>query len=496
MKKFSKIICLIIAVMMVLVAFVACKTPPGDKETNPKGDSNSNTTENGKETLPPIGISEDINFGGETVSILAWDDYTMQEFEAEGITGNEVNDAIYERNNNIEEKLNIKLAYTYTPGSSTQSANYIAKVRADAGASGAGEFDIFAAYSQLPASLSMEGLLKNLLETEHLDFDAPWWPAELVNEITINDKLYFCSGDISTNMLWMMTAAFFNKSLIESYGLEDPYKLVEEGTWTLDKMMEMSAGKYVDNDSSGNKTAADTYGYMTYHMNIDAFFASSGLLSIEKNNNDELIVSDMYNGDKITSLIEKLGNWFGAGGEAYQNSSTTIRNIFFEERSVFTMDRVFIVAGKDNSETTTKIEFKFGIIPVPKYDVAQSRYYTNVGYPFTMYCISSAISDTDAASATLEYMAYDSARLVTPAVFENAMKVKYASDEVASAHYDLVRNSVTFELSRVYTIPLNNLASAQFRGAVLSNNGTWSSNYSKIKTVLDTAITNIMGKYN
>jgi len=495
MKTLTKILCLVISLLMVSGIFVSCIKKDTTEDTTASGVTDNTTTQTIAETVTPIGISSDVNFNNKDVNILAWEDYTMQEFEAEAITGNEINDAIYERNNTIEEKLGVNLIYTYTLGSSTNSANYISKVRIDAGASGAGEYDIFAAYSQIPASLAMEGLLADLRSTEYLDFSQAWWPAELVEETTINDKLYFCSGDISTNMLWMMTACFFNKDLIDSYNLEDPYDLIDNNQWTLDKMMEMSAGKYVDNDNSGTKTSADTYGYMTYYMNIDAFFAASGLRSIEKNSDDELVVSSLYNGDKITGLIDKLGGWFSSGGEAYQNTSTSVRDVFFEQRSIFTMDRVFIVAGKDNSADQDSIDFDFGILPVPKYDSDQSRYYTNVGYPFTMYCISSALADTDAASAALEYLAYESAMLVTPAVFENAMKIKYASDEISSAAYDLVRNSVTFELGRIFTVPLNNYASSQFRTSVISNSGTWSSNYQKINSALNTYIASIMDKF-
>ena len=496
MNKIIKIVCLAIALMMVFVAFASCIKHETSSDTTKTPESGNNSTEEGEETIQPIGIPNDVTFGGQSVMILAWDDYTMQEFEAEGITGNEVNDAIYERNNTIQEKLDIKIEYTYTPGSSSSIENYISKVRVDAGVNGTGEYDIFAAYSQIPASLAMEGMLADLRETEYLDFSMPWWPEQLIQETTINDKLYFCSGDISTNMLWMMTAAFFNKNLINSYGLEDPYELVEQNQWTLEKMMEMSEGKYVDNDNSGTKTVADTFGYMTYSINIDAFFTSCGLRAVEKNADDELVISKLYNGEKITDLIEKLGGWFASGGEGYQNSSTKSRAVFFEERAVFTMDRIFIVAGKDNSDTTDKIEFGFGILPVPKYDSNQSRYYTNVGYPFTMYCISAVKSDTDAASATLEYLAYESAKLVTPAVFENAMKIRYASDEVASASYDLIRNSVTFELGRIFTIPFNNLASTQFRSSVLANNGAWTSNYNSIDTMLGKAIDSVMSQFN
>lgn len=37
-------------------------------------------------------------------------------------------------------------------------------------------------------------------------------------------------------------AILFSKQLITDFGLEDPYKLVKSGKWTIDKMIEMGTG--------------------------------------------------------------------------------------------------------------------------------------------------------------------------------------------------------------------------------------------------------------
>ena len=86
---------------------------------------------------------------------------------------------------------------------------------------------------------------------------------QAVEQLSITDKLYFVCGDIlytddeRTHML------FFNKDLIAENQLDDPYQLVKDGTWTLDRMYEMARAVAVDNgDGEMNVTTGDTWGFI------------------------------------------------------------------------------------------------------------------------------------------------------------------------------------------------------------------------------------------
>ena len=71
--------------------------------------------------------------------------------------------------------------------------NYIQTAAADI-MSGAAQYDIFASYSM--CGYAGDKRVYDLLSQEHLDFEKPWWPENLIGQATINNKLYFCSGDI------------------------------------------------------------------------------------------------------------------------------------------------------------------------------------------------------------------------------------------------------------------------------------------------------------
>ena len=49
-----------------------------------------------------------------------------------------------------------------------------------------------------------------------------------------------------------MYATFFNKTMLQTYGLEDPYTLVANNEWTVDKMFSMCKEIYTDAGEPGN----------------------------------------------------------------------------------------------------------------------------------------------------------------------------------------------------------------------------------------------------
>lgn len=442
--------------------------------------------------MEPDDIPADTNFNQTKVTFLIWSDHTMLEFFVEDMTGNDINDAIYERNKVVEERLGVELEYVDTPGSSSHMGEFIKKAQTDL-TSGICEYDIYGGYSRVAPALALEGQVAELTELDYLDFDKPWWPDSLINECMINNKLFFCSGDISTNLLWMTIATFFNKDLIADYGLENPYDLVHNNQWTVDKMIEMCSGRYNDLDGGGAKDEADNFGFSIYNINIDAFFTGAGFTALEKGADDKLRISEALTSQKIYDLLDRLGEFINTDDVFYKDG-TSVRNIFFEERSIMTTDRVFIVAGKDNGGSDAKIEFEYGIIPQPKFDSAQENYSTNVGHPFTMYAISIGTKKTTESAAVLECLASESYRQVTPWVFESAMKIKYASDETTTEMYDILRNTVSFDLGRLYSAQVADVY-ATMRRVVMGNQKTFASQYKGLSKAMEKGIETISAAF-
>lgn len=487
----KKITALFLTFLMLAAMLASCAKPDSTGDGTTTGAGNTPATAAPEATVDSNGyllddLPDDLDFKGEAINIFMWNDYTMTEFFDVNGTGDLIGEALTSRNSLVENRLGVKLNFIETAGSTSAAQKaYLEKARADAQASPC-EYDIYATYSRTPAAMSIQHLTANLLETEYFNVEKPWWPKALMNECTINGKLYFCSGDISTNLLWMMTGTFFNKNKLTEYGIEKtPSQLVKSNEWTFDKLAEMVQDVYRDS-GDGKKSDDDEYGYVLYDMNIDAFQTAANIISIGKDESGELIISPDFYGERQIDMTSKIHKLLSSEGVRY-SSSIKIRNIFFEERALLITDRVFIVAGKDNRDDKNRIEFDYGIVPQPKYSSDQENFVTNVGHPYTMYAINAASTKIDACAAVIEALGSQNYRSVTPKVFEAAMKVRYASDSEAGEMYDILRNGISFDLGRLFAGTFGNHTANLFRKVVQSGN-SYTRQYESAKPVIEAGL--------
>ncbi len=478
-----RLLTLFLAVLMLAGCFASCATPedPQTESTTTQATNDTVTTIPGDAIYVDANGYElddvpELNYGGKKITALVWSDHTMHEFESTSDVplADPIQDALLERNNAVQDRLGIELEYVKVRGSSNYMNEFIQAV--DAGAVD-GSYDYIAGYSRVAPKLAIEGKLTNMMELEYMNFEKPWWPDALVEECNINDQLYYASGDISTNLLWMMEGMFFNWELLDKYSIEDDiYDLVNNYKWTVDKFIELSTNRYSDVTGDG-KTKDDEYGYTVYTVNIDDIAVGAGFKAVI-NDGEKLVLSGDYESDGIFDLVNKYKDFYNSK-DTY-SGGTEIRNIFTEQRAIFMNDRLFVIAGKDYASSPVKIEFEYGLAPLPLNDEKQKEYYTNIGHPFTMYAIPFGLSDDrkEMAGAVLECLASDSYRRVTPNVFELVMKVKYNENEDTTKMFDLIRDTVVFDAGRLFNIA-GYVASAFSTEVKASGANQWFSHYNQ-----------------
>ena len=83
--------------------------------------------------------------------------------------------------------------------------------------------------------------------------------------------------------------------------------------------------------------------------------------------------------------------------------------------------------------------------------------------------LSTAANNPEAAAATIELMAYQSYLNVTPALFEESMKMRYADQSDDSFMFDLIRDGVEIDIARLFTTQLDKMSYSIFRNAVNGN---------------------------
>ena len=468
MKHISRIIIALLLIAMVLPMAVSCANTDQPSETTlppetatPSGDAQ--TTEPEDTLFAPSDIPSDLRFDGETVKILYWDDVPNVEFFVEDQNGEAVNDAIYRRNLNVEAQFGITLEYSGTPGDNGDQANFVSAC-INSTQAGTDAYDVFAGYSMTGATVATHGIVHDLTEYDIMEFDKPWWPKSLIDKATVNGGVYFASGDISTNYLYMMYMCAFNKDMLNDVHQIAPsvlYDHVYEGEWTLDKFVEYTKGVYNDQDGDGKATEADRYGMTATLVHWDAFFTGSDLKTVELNSDGELEMSADLFSQKTVDLLEKVCNLFYVSGDAEIEKGVTL---FAPGNSLFLIERAFITSSK-----LSDTDFSYGILPTPKFDANQEGYRTCLSFPYTMYMVSTASSIPETAAATIELMAYQSYLHVTPALFEESMKLRYADQSDDAFMFDYIRDAVVIDVGRLFTTELDKMSYSIFRDAIKKN---------------------------
>lgn len=414
-------------------------------------------------------LPSDLNYGGKTFTLFGWSGMAVAEFFVEQQDGELVNDALYARNRAVEDRLGVELAFRLEPGRNAEQEAWLKIITASILANDHA-YDIVAGYSMAGASLAAQGFFLDLNTLPHIDLDKPWWPSALQDEATCEGKLFFCSGDISTYYLYNLYCILFNTKMAAENNIEDLYALVLDGKWTLDKMMTLSSGLYSDLNGDGTRDVMDRYGYSSHAIQVDPYYFASGLKITEKDNNDTPYISDDFKSEKTADLVSKLVTFFSQEYAYLGTVDGSIYANFPAGNSLFTAQEVMYIM--DRLRTS---DIEYGVLPIPKYDEQQEDYITILSFPYSLYGVPTDATDPNMSAAVMECMASESYRGVSPALFETALKIKYAHDNQVGQMYDIIRATATFDLGRVYTSEFENKTYGLFRDAIAKGNTAWAS---------------------
>ncbi len=492
----KKHLSLLLALLMLAPAFVSCAET--EDTAAPASDPTVSAEQTAEETVAeeteisrenyPDTLANDLDFGGETVTIHSrGDDQAFLEIGIEEMTGEPVNDAIYQRNTMIEERLNVQLNPIRAEGWEAYN-NAIASLRASIMAAD-GAYDIIAGWSARIPSLSLEGLLRDMLPLPHLDLDQPWWNQSAVEELEIANKLYFVTGDIAKTLTAAMFIFVFNQKLATDYELENLYDVVKENRWTLDYVYEISSSAYIDTDGDGTASPADNYGLITSCINdADSFLQGCQVSMISRDENGLPFLD--VDEERMTTIVEKVYNLF------WNNPACRTHTAGLTEREIFVEGRALLVtAAMDNLVSTfVEMEDDFGVLPYPMLDETQGKYGTRVQDSLSLWCVPIDAKNPEMSAAVLEALAAQSYRTVIPAYYDVALKNRYSRDEQTAEMIDLIQSSALINFEQLYNESIGNpwFVLRTLMPAKNSNYASyWATNSKVIKKMLEKAVEKI-----
>lgn len=456
---------LLAAVLALSPLVVSCGTKGDTDETTTAAVTDSQTTTADGTTLDPDDRANTpdalpaMDFGGADFTVLCRD-YLADEIDVTEINSEIVNDAVFNRNRKIDDKYNVNIKTVAVPGDWHNKDAFMSMFSKSVTA-GDGAYDLVAGYEAYFMQAVAQGLLTDLNNAKYFDFAKPWWSKDVLNELTVNDKLYVTTGDLALS-LWENTyVVFFNKQMVKDYGIENPYQLVDDGKWTLAKLDEICKGVTKDLDGDGTFTRADLFGYATETGNLVDVMQAAFDMPITVKEGDAYKLN--LGSPKMVDIVERLYSFLyeNPGVYAQPESVAFPQNPMNQE---FSEDRVmFLPDCLGNSEFLRAMETDYGIIPLPKFDEQQKQYQSWSQNGFSIFGIPVDCKDVDMAAFITEALCAESYRTVIPAYYDITLKTKFARDEESARMMDLVREGLQFNFGFMYSTSLKSAPGAVLR---------------------------------
>lgn len=284
---------------------------------------------------------------------------------------------------------------------------------------------IVAGNAELIGTLARQGLLEDLRIPDaavHLDFSSVDWPESMVEELSINNKLYFASGKISLNTMGSVTCVFTDPNINSKLGI-DINKIVEEGKWTFDKMYALAAD---------GKAALN--GLALYDHSIPALGLSAGIRLADNTPAPHVSLS---NGTAL-NFTDKLAELMGTGAVkmVYAASSEHI-------------DELFVV---DTIVGTTSLGADIrALLPMPALEEG-APYLSPVGSRAVYYGIVRG-SDVQMAAAVMAKLAYypNSTSASSTPTYMDIISNRYPISAKSAQNVEIAMDNMVFSLDAFLT---------------------------------------------
>ena len=389
-------------------------------------------TETTEPEYPHLDTSS-LDFGGKTISFISPEWGTHRYQYAEELDGDIVNDAAYNRMVDLENSLNVKMAWTWSTDAETH--NVVKK------SVQAGDDAYQIVYTHCIYGISdyaTAGALYNIYDLPHIDLEAPWWDLDMMKSFQIGSRLHYVAGDL---LLQGSTLAFFNKRIAKDFGLPDHYQLVRDGLWTYDRFIEYASSVTLDINGDGVIDRYDQTGYtgdLTERTCDIPFFCGEHCTKMGENG-----IELVYWSDKIVDIFNKTYKYFldPSVSNGYFRFYSENNQGFEEDLALYTLSTVSGIAGM------REYEVDFGVIPGFKYNEEQESYYSYCWPCFV--CVPTTITDPELTGACLEQYCYKSTELQT-AYNEVLIRGKSTRDVESLEMLDLVNSVKVCDIGASY----------------------------------------------
>lgn len=477
MKTLTKMLLCLLALCLLVPAVASCGKKDSDKNSPDK--QTTPIVDNGGADDPDAGIDmpEIIDMGGYTYKayVRMFSGDTLED-QWTGGNGNNlykcidfwvdqancqqdaVSYAVYSRNNRIENDYNCKIRQVASNGNqleflTTSYANLE-------------KYDLAILSAKPAAQAATRNLLRNLMDMEHITLTHPSFDQNAINELSVEDNLYYITGDMNVSTLEVAGLSLVNMDFYENiketivalFGgdktYENIYDVVNEKKWTMDTMMKIATKANIDRDDSDGDLSVidkgDTIGYHQYlYSTIWYFYSGGGRISTKNSDGiPELTIRNQKNQDLAEYLFTHMNSvvsvpWIPRSYSAMLDQNFLTGQVLFMDCSLFEI----------RTEIYPRAEMEYGILPCPLYEEGEDYnsvvFFNNWAHLWT---IPNMAENVEYAERMLQIMAvYSSLKNSTMhAYYDRTIYLNAAHDNGSRQVMDLIRRSMVYDIALMY----------------------------------------------
>lgn len=413
-------------------------------------------------------IPDTFDYAGETFSIACPkpEDLGCIFYDRDELNGDVLNDAIYTRNTEIEQRFNV-IIDTFAAGYTDAQYKDLTPMLL----AGDDSVDLIAlGFMQGGAGMVTSGFAMPWNDVPFVNTDKPWWNQNITESLAINDKIYILVGDINWTTMCETAVCFFNKPMAADYNIANLYTKVKDGKWNFDELYAIASQIPADIDGDGKFTKTDKYGCIQNKIvGIYSFVSAANYHTVYKGSG-EFTMNILT--DKMQSIVDYVYKL------CYENNTSYVDNfdyakdsegvkIFFDNRALF------MLATLEHGEYFRSFDSDFGILPYPKYDDAQEQY-CSTSDQWGLSCVMpSTASDPEFNGIITEALCAASSKYIAPAYYEKVLLGKHTRDDESGEMLDIVFDNLIYDFGTSYCTNLNLIVLTSLINAKSTDLSSW-----------------------
>jgi ABC-type glycerol-3-phosphate transport system substrate-binding protein len=248
---------------------------------------------------------------------------------------------------------------------------------------------------------------------------------------------------MTTDSIGNIRVLYINKDKAQDYGLTVPYQDVFDGTWTIDKLTDMTKDVYADINGNGEIDEDDFFGFEYRDQYFICTLEPLGITPYKRDT--EEIIKLNLNNERTLVAIDKMYSLLFDSKSTFFQTDNKEDNIFLANRALTTCLTLSVAVDK-----LRFTDVNYGILPMPKLEASQENYTS--GYTSYLFAVPNTSPDLERTGIIIEAMSAEGYKRVLPAYNEIALKNKYLQDEESIKVLDLINESKMLDFAWCYNV--------------------------------------------